>query len=347
MGFLSRTDSTSQDAGDDHAGRAAAHEARQERLRQLEARRARALERIWRRISETESSGRQHPMGTTRSTRHLRPDDAGTAIRSLVQEMQKDPELADALREDLVASLHRAARDRMERTLSDRGLVDAQHQLFGTDQYDKTSQVSHALWLQQALASLQSGHSDLVSMLLEVQDLLHTLQLSQLKAAVVLSVTSLDGPAGSSAIVRNSVDVADSLEKFREVTSELAKSAEIFQEATRELTGRVEAARELSRSTSKLREATRELSRSTERLRIEVQHMVDDRLAGDRNKLNSGFLFHLGEMFDLRPRLQHPAFDPGLENAFRSVGDLLTCSLLSAWQENEARHTVSRSDQSR
>ena len=308
-------------------------EAEQERLRRLEARRAQALTRVLRRMNRPESSDREPRVGTTSATGHLRADRSAGAIRLLMQEMQKDPELADALMADLAASLHRVARDRMQRTLRDRVLADTQQQqLFGTGQYDETSQVSHALQLRQAVVSLQSRHTDLVSMLREVEDLLHTLQLSQLKAAVVLSVTSPVGPAGSSAIVRNSVDVADSLEKLREATSELSRSAETWREATHEMV------RELSRSTEKFREATRELSRSTERLRTQVQQMVDDRLAGDRDKPESGLFFSLGEMIDLGPRLQHSTFDPGLQNAFRTTGNLLSCSLLSALASDETRH---------
>lgn len=312
-----------------------AQEAEQERLRRLQARRVHALERVLRRMNGPESSGHQTRVGTASATGHLRPDHAAAAIRLLLQEMEKDPELADALRADLATSLQRAARDRMQRTLSSCVLVDTpQRQLFGTDEYDETSQVSHARQLRQVAVSLQSRHTGHVSMLREVENLLHALQLSQLKAAAVLSVTSPVGPAGSSAVVRNSVDVADSLEKLREATNELSRSAEMWRAATHQAT------RELSRSTEKLREAMRELSRSSERLRAQVQQMIDDRLAGDRDKPESGLFFSLGDMIDLGPRLQNSTFDPSLQNAFRSAGSLLTCALLSALASDETSHSA-------
>ena len=88
------------------------------------------------------------------------------------------------------------------------------------DQYNEAlSRASHTLWVREAAHSLQARQSDLTSRLQDAEELLRTLQLSQLKATVVLSVTSPDESDRRGATVRNSVDVADSLEKLRAASS--------------------------------------------------------------------------------------------------------------------------------
>ena len=292
-----------------------------------EARKAQALTRIWHRLNEPDSSGHQQPEASASPVRHPCADHAG-GIRLLVEEMQKDPEVADALRADLAASLREVAKAHVQRTLSEHDLDDAQQQrLFGTDQHNEAlSRASHTLQVRDAVHSLQAGQSDITSRLQDVDELLRTLQLSQLKAAVVRCVTSPEESARRGDIVRNSVDVADSLEKLREATRELSRSAEMFRVATREVTGRAEVARELSRSAEMFRVATRELSHCTEKLRTQVQRIIEDHISSDRDESNSGFFLNLGEMLYLGPRLQHSEFDPGLQNAFGSAGDLLTRS---------------------
>ena len=241
LGIRGRSGSTPESAGDDRTGRSAMRwgpKDHQERLPHLEARKAQVLARVLHRLNEPDSSGQQQPEASASSVRHPCAHHAG-GIRLLVEEMQKDPEVADALRADLAASLREVAKAHVQSTLSKHDLDDAQqHQLFSTDQYNEAlSRASHTLWVREAAHSLQARQSDLTSRFQDAEELLRTLQLSQLKATVVLSVTSPDESDQRGATVRNSVDVADSLEKLREATRELSRSAEILREATREFHG--------------------------------------------------------------------------------------------------------------
>ena len=311
-------------------------ENQQEGLRHVKARKAEALARIWHVLNEPDSSSNQQPESSASSARHPRADPA-RGIRLLVEEMQRDPEVADALRADLAASLRKVALAQVQSTMSSHSPDEAQQQrLFGTDQYaEAPDQASRSTWLQDAVRSLQGEESDLTSRLQAAEDILHTLQRSHLKAAVVLCVTSPDRPPGGNAIVHDSVDVADSLAKLREAARELSRSVEMRRGRTHEVTGWVDATREFSSGTAKLRQATHELSHCTAKLRIEVQRLVENHLADDQNKSYGGFFLSLGEMLDLRPRLQYSDFDPGLQSAFGMTGDFLTRSLLSVWQSSQ------------
>jgi hypothetical protein len=260
-------------------------------------------------------------------------------MRLLVEEMQKDPEVADAIRADLAAALSAAAQAHVRSTMGDHNVDDGQQQqLFGADQYNQVPSVmSYALRMREAVASLEASHADSVSRLQHIEDLLSRLQLSQLQAAVVLSVTSPAHLSDSGAVIRVSVDVADSLEKMREATRQLSQSAEVLRETTHEVGEQVAAVHEFSGTAARLREATLELSRCTERLHVQVQRVVEDRLASAHHEPIGGFYSRFGEMLNLGPRLHHSEFDPGVRDAFRSTGDLLSRSLLSIWQSNESR----------
>ena len=336
--------SSPQDAGGDRARRAATpwqpgdHEASPAHV---EARKAQALARIWQELNEPHPPGREQ-QGSDASRLQHAPADNARGIRSLFEEMQKDPEVGGAIRADLIASLRKIAQAHVEREESDDDLKDSQQQLFGTDQYDDARSVTLRT-LRERAESLSRGarQADFIARLHDAEHFLGELHLSQLHAAVVLAVTSPDRLGDGGAIVRNSVDVADSLEKLQEATRELSESAVAFQETIREVGTRVDAANEFSQSATKLREATRELSRSTDRLRIQLQRIVENRLVSDRGDPGGGFFLGIGEMIDTGPRLQQAAYDPGLQNAFESTGDLLTRSLLGIWQSSDARRPAS------
>ena len=300
-------------------------ENQQEGLRHVKARKAEALARIWHVLNEPDSSSNQQPESSASSARHPRADPA-RVIRLLVEEMQKDPEVADTLRADLAAALRRVASAQVQSTVSSHSPDEAQQpQLFGTGQYhEEPGQVR----------SLQAEESDLPLRLQAVEDILHTLQLSHLRAAAVLCVAS---PTRDDAIIHNSVDVADSLERLRKATHELSKSLEMRRGASHDDTVWVDPTGEISNGTAKLRQTAHELSQCTAKLRTEVQRIVEVRLAGDHKKSYSGFLLSLGEMLDLRPRLQYSDFDPGLQSAFGMTGDFLTRSLLSVWQSSQTQ----------
>ena len=337
---------SSQDAADDEAGQVtifAEPQDQQEPRPHLETRKGEALARIWHRFNTPDPSDEQQPESSASTVRQPSVDHVG-GVRLLIKEMQNDPELADALRAHLAASLRRIAKDYVERPLNRPALEDPQQPLFRADHYEEApSRTSSSRQVRQAVLSLQAKQTDLVSSLQEIENIIRSLQLSQLKITVVLDVTSPDTPAMNSAIIRSSVEVVDSLERLRKTARKVSKSAQLLREDTSEFSGRVEVSNEFSRYTKELREATRQLLQSTEKLGDEVQRMVEDRLASDREESKRGNFLRLGEMLYFGPRLQHSDFDPSLQTAFGSAGDLLTSSLLSVWQWSEKPQDVASS----
>lgn len=336
--------SSPQDAGDDRAWRTAAPrqpEDQEAGPAHVEAKKAQALVRIWRELNEAQSSAREQ-QGSDASRPGQSRADTARAIRSLVEEMQKDPEVADAIRADLVASLRVVAEAHVQRRVSDDDLEDPQQQLFGTDRFDGAPRPTpRTPSARAALLSRGARQPDFIARLHDAEDFLGDLHLSQLQVAAVLAVTLRDRLGDGGDVVRHSVDVADSLEKLREATHELSKSAEVLQETMCEVGTRVAAGNELYRSAAKFQEATGELSRCTEKLRIQLQRIVDNRLVSDHGDPNVGFFMSVGEMIDTGPRLRHSVYDPGLQNAFEATGDLLTRSLLSIWRSSGARPSAS------
>ena len=345
MSILGRSDS-SQDSGDAEAGQVTfflGSQDQQDARLHLEARKGQALARIWHRFNTPDPSDEQQPEFSASTVRQPRVDHVG-GMRLLIKEMQNDPELADTLRVALAASLRRAAKDYVERPLNRPALKDPQQPLFGADDYEEApSQTSSSRQVRQAVLSLQANQSDLVSSLQEIENIIRSLQLSQLKVTVALDVTSPDTPAMSSAIIHSSVEVVDSLERLRKVTRDVSKNAELLREETGEYSGRVELLNEVSRNAKELREATRQLLQSTEKLGYEAQRIVEDRLASDREESKSSDFLGIGEMLDFGPRLQHSEFDASLQTAFGSAGDLLTRSLLRVWQSSEEPQDVASS----
>jgi len=332
--------SSPQDARDDRDRRATASrqpEDREASPADVEAKKAHALVRIWRELNDTQSAARGQQGSDAGRPGQARADTA-RAIRSLVEEMQKDPEVADAIRADLVAALRTVAEAHVERRVSDDDLDDPQRQLFGTDRFDEVQRPTpRARSARTVLLARRAEQPDSISRLRDAEDFLGDLHLSQLQAAAVLAVTIPDRLGDGGIVVSYSVDVADSLEKLREATHELSKSAEILQTTMCEVEARVIAGNELYRNAAKLREAARELSRCTERLRIQLQQIVEDRLVSNRSDLNVGFFMSIGEMIDTGPRLRNSGYDPGLKKAFEATGDLLTRSLLDIWRSSGAR----------
>ena len=337
---------SSQDAGDDETGQATMSPVWQDQQTprpHLEVRKGQALARIWHRFNGPDPSDDQQPESSARPTRQPCADHGG-GVRLLIEEMQNDPELGDALRASLAASIRRVAKDYVQRPLRNPDLKASQQQLFGTDHYDEApNQAPRSRQMKQAVLSLRARHADLVSSLQEIEDIIRSLQLSQLKVAVVFDVTSPDTPATRDAFIRNLVGDFDSLERLRKVTREISRNAERFREETREFSGRAELSDEVPRIAEQLRDATRQLSHSTEKLRNQAQRIVEDRLASDREESNGGVFLSIGEMLDLGPRLKYSEFDPSLQTAFGSAGDLLTRSLLGVWQSSEAPQDISSS----
>ena len=345
MSNLGWSDS-SQDAADDEAGQVtilAESQDQQDPRPHLETRKGEALARIWHRFNTPDSSDEQQPESSASTVRQPSVDHVG-GVRLLIKEMQNDPELADTLRVALAASLRRVAKDYVERPLNRPALEDPQQPLFRADHYEEApSRTSSSRQVRQAVLSLQAKQTDLVSSLQEIENIIRSLQLSQLKITVVLDVMSPDRPAMNSAIIRSSIEVVDSLERLRKTARKVSKNAELLREDASEYSGRVEVSDKFSRYAKELREATRQLLQSTEKLGDEVQRMVKDRLASDREESKSGNFLRLGEMLYMGPRLQHSDLDPSLQTAFGSAGDLLTRSLLSVWQSSEKPQDVASS----
>lgn len=325
---------SAQDARDDTDEAMTLPEAEDKRvsLRHLEARKAQALERIMRQFVNHDPSEEDQPGSGTVTARPPNADLVG-GMRSLIEEMLTDPELGDALRVDLAATLRVIVQDSARRPpLSDPDLGSDQQRLFGTDQYDEApEQVPYSHRMRQVLLSLKSTHSDLASILQEVEELIHSLQLTQLNTAVVLYVTNAKARADNNEIIRRSVEVADSLGTIRRLARQIYKDLDLLRGEPYEF----------RRSVDNLREATDQLILSTESYRNRVQQIVEDRLASDPEELRNSFLLNIGEMLNLGPRLAHSQFQPSMQRAFGSTGDLLTRSYFGCRNSKEEQLGIS------
>ena len=253
-------------------------------------------------------------------------------MRSLIEEMLIDPELGDALRIDLAATLREIADGyirRPPRSGPDPGSEQARR--FGADQFDEVSEhMSHSQRLRQVLLTLEAADSDPAANLQVVEDLIPSIQLAQLSYALVLYVTSPEARADDSAIVRGLIEIADSLGTLQELAHNVSRDLEL----------RPVEPHEYRRSVENLREATNQLTQSAKRYRNKVQQINEDRLIGDRAEARRSFFLNVGEMLDLGPRLADSEFDPSLHTAFGTAGDLLTHSFVSCRRSIEEHQGV-------
>ena len=293
-----------------------------EQSQHVEARKAQALLRIRQRINESVSSDHRRSDPRMRFA-GLSSADFAVVIRSFLEEMQRDPEVADALKVDLATSLSETARVRIRRAPLDQELDDE------SPLAPRPPQV----------ARLPHGEqSDVLSILRTAEDTIRAQQLSFLRNAVVLSVASPGRLSGqASVVVRLSVDIADSIGSLLEAIHEFTESAMKSQGGANKIPGYLEA-----KSIENLREAVHDLSFRTEELHAQVQRIAKEHLAGDRHSVfcdepTSGIFDNLGHMFILSPRTPYSAFNPSLQEAFRATGNSLTTSLLDTWLSNEDR----------
>ena len=323
---------TPPDPGGDRTGRLARVRKEESQRREppdLESQKAQVLLRIWQGFSEPDPSTHRYPESGASVTRDRYADQA-RGLRLLVEEMQKDTEVSAALRTELVACLRSVAAADVRQPPSARHVDETRQQVFAVGPYHQTS---HKLRAILAIRRLLAKQSDVSSRLREAEDILHDLRVSQLKAAVALSLTSPDRPSGNRAIVGDCVRVAESLGEIADILSSIRQRSDPDCEAK----SSVETARELS---GRLREATSESYRSTAKLRDDVWCFLEDRLASHWGESTGGPYSIIGGMLDLGPRLQHSMFDPGSENVFRSVGDLLTRSLLEFRKSIDERESL-------
>ena len=298
----------------------------------LEARKAQALKRILHRFVNPDPSEDQQPESVTVTAMPPHADLVG-GMRSLIEEMLNDPEFGDALRVDLAAKLREIAQDYTIRSrLSDPGLGSDQQRLFGTDQsFEASDQMPQSQRVRQVLMSLKTTNSDLAAKLQDVEEFIRSIQLTQLNSAVVLYVTSPEARTDNGAIIRSSVAVADSLGTIRHLARHISRDLELLRREPHELLKSVE----------NLREATHQLTVRAEEYRQRVRQVVEDRLARDAEESRNSVFVNIGEMLNLGTRLAQSEFDPSLQRAFGSTGDLLTRSYLSCRYSNEEQQNVS------
>ena len=277
--------------------------------------------------------------------------------RSLASEMpqpgseqQAEPEDRDAGLELLLSWLRRQFHDSGYETLNDPGLADAMKQILGRSLADwaevlgervqdgqgrEAESVNLAKARRLARSTLVE-QMDVLSRRQEVEAILRTLELSNLRKALALSVARRDRSSEvAAAAARRSVEVAEALERIRETTGRLLESAAASQEATRLAT--VEAKR-----IAELRETVDALSRHTEELRRLVQQIRKDRLSGDGDV---GFLGEphrslsacLADMLVLTPRPEPAEFDPSASAAFGATGNAMAGALLDSRARDEGR----------
>ena len=339
MSTTERQEPTSPKSSSGRIGRAAKVRTRRKRRGtppELESQTVQVLELIRKGFDEHDGPSLE-PAETSTDPIANRWGNHAQGIRLLLEELQKDTEVAAAIRADLASALSSAA-SALARQPTSRASLDharEQGQYEPCDYVAGREQVSHAERARLVAERLQARHSRsaLPSMLRDVETVVHQTQLAHLKAAVAVSVQSRDAPHGSNSVVASFVRVAD---RFGEI-ADISRSLRQQLESPTMTKDSVETTHSLSLT---LLEAAQESSRSTAELRRNL-HLAENLPVDDHGEPVVGPLSSFGGMLDLRACLQHSRLDAGLASTFRSVGDLLKRALLTVWGSSDERESRS------
>lgn len=308
---------TPPDPGADPVARVREKESQHREPHDVESESAQVIARIWQGFSEDNSLTHRNPVSGTREIRS-RYADQTRGLRLLVEEIQQDTEVAAVLRTGLADRL-RAMVEAQVRQPSGAGYVDeARQQDCAVRPYHRTSH-GHS-----AMLRLLQEETDLSSKLRDAEDILRGQRVAHLKAAVALLLTRTGGPGSSRAIAADCVEVAESLGEIADALGSMRQRSD----ANRSL----EAAGDLS---ERLRHATEQSARSSTKLCESLLRFLEDRVSSHVRESASVSLTVLGGMLDLGPRLRYSTFDPGPEEAFRSVGDELACSFFEVLRSGD------------